>query len=81
MTPRTVSEGEWDRWREDDRLWKREAMDHLIDHTERLATLEGQRERVDIASASAEHSKRLSLLGSAVGVIVNALLVVFGHNK
>lgn len=75
-----LSAGEWERWREDDREWKRVAMGHLIDHTERLAAVEANAGRAESASAHAEQSKRLSLIGNVIGVLVNATLVAFGHS-
>lgn len=73
--------GEWERWRDDDREWKQVAMEHLINHSERLARLEGSPQRAETAATSAESAKRLTLVGTAIGLVINGLLAVFGHAK
>lgn len=73
-----LSEGEWERWRDDDREWKKQAMEHLLDHTSRLAALEGREQRTEQAAASAESAKKWSLAGNVIGVVVNGILVGLG---
>lgn len=73
-----LSEGEWGRWRDDDREWKQVAMRYLMDHTERLTTLEANSGRAETAASSAENAKRWAVVGNVVGAIVQGLLLAFG---
>lgn len=70
--------GEWDRWRDDDREWKKVAMAHLIEHSERLATLETGPHRAQTAADAAESAKKWTVMGNVIGVVLNAILVGFG---
>jgi hypothetical protein len=76
-----VSEGEWERWRDDDRAWKQNAMRHLISHTDRLATLEASTGRAESAAATAETAKKWAVVGNVVGAIVNGMLLALGGLK
>jgi hypothetical protein len=73
-----VSAGEWERWREDDREWKKQAMGLLHDHTVQLAELKGREQRTEVAAASAESAKRASLISNVIGVVLNGLLIGLG---
>lgn len=70
--------GEWERWREDDRLFKAQVMEHLIDHGQRLVAVETNMGRADKAADSAESAKRWSMAGNVIGVVLNAILVGLG---
>lgn len=74
-----LSEGEWERWRDDDRVWKKQAMEHLLDHTSRLAALEGREQRTQSAAAGAESAKKWSFAGNAIGMLINGILIAFGN--
>jgi hypothetical protein len=73
-----LSAGEWERWREDDREWKKEAMRHLIDHSERLTVIETNAGRAETAANSAESAKKWTVVGNVIGVMLNAILVGLG---
>lgn len=76
-----VSEGEWERWRDDDRAWKQDAMKHLLTHTERLTKLETVTGRAESAADSAESAKKWAVVGNVVGAVIHGLFLAMGGLK
>lgn len=76
--PEHLGTGEWDRWRTDDREWKREAMAYLVDHSERLRALETAPNRAQSAADTAESAKKWTLAGNVIGVVINGILIALG---
>jgi hypothetical protein len=73
-----VSAGEWERWREDDRAWKNQVMDHLIIQGERLTRVETNAGRAETAASSAESAKKWSIFGNAVGALIHGIFIALG---
>ena len=78
MNQEHLSAGEWDRWQTNDREWKREALDHLINHGERLARLETYRDDVGRAESAATSTKKWAVVGGVVAAIINGALIAMG---
>lgn len=70
--------GEWERWRDDDREWKTEAMRHLIGHSERLAALETGPQRAQTAADTAESAKKWAIVGTTIGAVIHGIFLAFG---
>lgn len=73
-----LTAGEWDRWRDDDRAFKAQVTELLLDHTERLTRVETNAGRAESAAVSAESAKKWSMVSNIIGVVINAGMVAFG---
>lgn len=76
-----LSEGEWERWRDDDRAWKQDAMKHLISHTDRLSKLEASTGRAETAASTAQTAKKWAVIGNVIGAVIQAMMLAVGGLK
>lgn len=75
MNDEHISAGEFTRWQAEDRAWKGKVLDHLIDHGERLARVEGESSRAELAAA---RTKRWAVVGTVAGTLLNTVLMALG---
>ena len=81
MEQEYITVGEFTRWAEDDREWKRETLAYVIDTRERCAKLEGVAAQAEHADTSAAKSKRWTVISLTVGAIINGFFLAFGGGK
>ncbi len=74
-----ITTGEFSRWADDDREWKRETLAYVIDTRERVAKLEGMTDSAANAEHSATVTKRWAVFGGTLAAIINGFLLVFNN--
>lgn len=76
-----LSTGEFSRWLESDRDFKRTLLVQLTDHGERLARIEAVKVDAHRAENAAVSTRKWAMVGGIVAALINGFLLTFGASK
>ena len=83
-----IRASEFERWADDDRAWKKDLLDRVVNHGERLTRLETVRDaalqsktNAENAASDAALTRKWAVVGGIVAAIINGFLLAFGGHK